>query len=207
MEVEERVDRVEVELAQFTAQSKATIRHMDELIARSDQRLAATERVIAELKEDARKHTLEMARIADRIGRFAEDIVGPNIPRLAREVFGIAQAELRVQRIDKPSRKDPSQWREFDFVITGHNQLIITETKSTARVKYIDEFAESLKDIFDYFPEFQGYKVVPIFASMALSPEFVRRLTRHKIYALALGERTMELLNLEQVRTRRANGK
>ena len=41
----------------------------------------------------------------------------------------------------------------------------------------------------------------------ALSADFVRRLTRLKIYALALGERTMELLNVEQVRGRRMNGK
>lgn len=159
------------------------------------------------MREESRKHALEMARIADRVGRFAEDIVGPNIPRFAREVFGIDRFELRAERIDKPSGKDPNQWREFDFVIAGHRQLVITETKSTARVKYIDEFAESLKDIFDYFPEFQGYTVVPIFASMALSPDFIRRLTRHKLYALALGDRTMELLNLDQVRPRRLNRK
>ena len=42
-------------------------------------------------------------------------------------------------------------WREFDFVIAGNRQLIITETKSTARLKYIDEFADSLKEVFDYF--------------------------------------------------------
>lgn len=245
--IAERVDRVEIQLAQFVAQSTATIRHMDEMIAELKEQTTATARhtdatiaelkeqtlamnrhtdamiaelkeqttainrrtdaTIADLKEESRKHTLEMARISDRIGRFAEDIVGPNIPRLAQEVFGISQFELRVERIDKPSRKNPARWREFDFVIAGNRKLIITETKSTARVKYIDDFAASLKEVFDYFPEFEGYTLVPIFASMALSPDYVRRLTRLKIYALALGHQTMELLNLPQVRARRDNGK
>jgi len=177
-----------------------TIREMKTTSQQMDQS-------IAEMRAEARKHTLEMAHIADRVGRFAEDIVGPNIPRLAREVFGIDPFELRAERMDKPSRKDPSQWREFDFVIAGCRRLVITETKSTARLKYIDEFAEGLKDIFDYFPEFQGYTIIPIFAAMALSPDFVRRLTRHRIYALALGDRTMELLNLDQIRARSRNGK
>ncbi|MBI4657596.1 MAG: hypothetical protein HY735_01895, partial [Verrucomicrobia bacterium] len=68
-------------------------------------------------------------------------------------------------------------------------------------------FVGALKEVFDYFPEFQGYTLVPIFASMALSADQVRRLTRLKIYAMALGQRTMELLNLEQVRARRPHGK
>ena len=45
--------------------------------------------------------------------------------------------------------------------------------------------------------------MIPIFASMAISPDFVKRLTRLRIYALALGDRTMELLNLGEVSAKR----
>ena len=38
---------------------------------------------------------------------------------------------------------------------------------------------------------------------MAVGPDLLKRLTRLKIYALVLGERTMELLNLEEVRAKR----
>jgi bifunctional DNA-binding transcriptional regulator/antitoxin component of YhaV-PrlF toxin-antitoxin module len=158
---------------------------------------------LEELRRESREHTLEMARIADRIGRFAEDIVAPNIPRLAREAFGLEPFDLSCLRIEKPSSKHPDQWREFDSVVVGQKKLLLTEVKSTARVKYIDEFADSLKEVFDYFPEYRGYALIPVFASMALSPDFVRRLTRLKIYALALGTRTMELLNQPEVAARR----
>jgi hypothetical protein len=166
---------------------------------------AETDRSIAEMREESRKHTFEMARIADRIGRFAEDIVAPNIPRIAEEVFGVSQIEFEAPRVKRRHSRDRSRVREFDVVVAGNRHLLVTSVKATARNGDIPEFAAALKDIFDYFPEFRGYTVVPLFASMALSADQVRRLTRLKIYALALGQHTMELLNLEQVRAGRCD--
>ena len=134
---------------------------------------------------------------------IAEDIVAPNIPRLAREVFGITEVQASGQRLERRHVADPSRFREFDMMLAGQGKLLLVETKATARVKYTDEFAEGLKDPFEYFPEHRGSAVIPIFASMAIGPDFVRRLTRHRIYALALGERTLELLNLAEVSARR----
>lgn len=146
-----------------------------------------------------------MARIADRIGRFAEDIVSPNFPRLAREIFGISQVDFSGRRVEKRHAAHPEKFREFDFILAGNDKLLVNETKSTARLKYIEEFSDVLKEIFEYFPEYKGSTVIPIFASLELSPDFVRRLTRLKIYAMALGDRTMQLLNATEL-SGRANG-
>ena len=110
---------------------------------------------------------------------------------------------MYAQRIKKWHTTDPSRSREFDFAIAGNRQLVITETKATARLKDVEDFAHGLKEVFDYFPEYHGYVLVPVFASMAVGPDLLKRLTRLKIYALVLGERTMELLNLEEVRAKR----
>lgn len=106
-----------------------------------------------------------------------------------------------------PPRAALCDFREFDIILAGDRHLLATSVKPTARNGDIPEFVAALKDIFGYFPEFRGYALVPIFARMSLRPEAVRRLTRLKIYALALGQRTMELLNLDELRVRRANGK
>lgn len=132
------------------------------------------------------------ARIADRIGRFAEDTVAPNLPRIAEEVFGVGQIEFEVPRVKRRHSRDPGRVREFDVVAASNRHLLVTSVKATARDGDIPEFVAASKNIFDCFPEFRGYTLVPIFASMALSPEAVRRLTRLKIYALALGQRAME---------------
>ena len=123
-----------------------------------------------EFRQESRRHTLEMAHIADRIGRFAEDFVNPNIPRLAREVFGITGFDFEGLRIKKPHATDSGRVREFDCVIAGNKQLVISEAKLTGRMSDIDAFADGLKDMFDFFPEYRGYALVPIFASLALGP-------------------------------------
>ena len=212
--IEERVETLETSLQRFVVTTNAAILRLDQTCERLDRTCERLDRNVIEIRmeveqmrEEGRRHTVEMAQIANRIGRFAEDFVNPNIPRVAREVFGLAQFEFEGQRVKRWHVTDPGRSREFDCVIAGSKHLLISEAKLTARAKDLDDFAESLKDIFDYFTEYRGYTLAPIFASLALSPDLVRRLTRHKIYALALGERTMELLNVEAVRARRTRDK
>ncbi|MSU21501.1 MAG: hypothetical protein EXS30_08900 [Pedosphaera sp.] len=187
--VEERVDSLEKIFAQFMTRSE---RNSADHKARMDQ-----------FEREARQHTLEMAHIAERFGRFAEDIVAPNIPRLAREVFGITELQFSAQRVEKRHARNSARFREFDMILAGQGKLIVVETKATPRLKYIEDFAEMLKELPEYFPEWKSHAVIPIFASMAISPDFVKRLTRLRIYALALGDRTMELLNLGEVSAKR----
>ena len=173
-----------------------------------EERVESLEKVFAQFltrtERESRQHSLEMAQIAERVGRFAEDIVAPNIPKLAREVFGITEIQFSAQRVEKHQARDVALFREFDFILAGQNKLIVVETKATPRLKYIEEFADVMKELPDYFPEWKSHSVIPIFASMAIGPDFVKRLTRLRIYALALGDRTMELLNLGEVSSKRS---
>lgn len=202
-EIAPRLDRLEIALASFIEDAKAINHRLDQNIARLDQNIVRLDQGLEEQKREAREHAFEMARIADRIGRFAEDIVVPNLPRIAREIFGIEQVDFSGRRIEKRHATDPEKFREFDFVLAGHHKLLVNETKSTARLKYFDDCADVIKNIFHCFPEYKGWAIIPFFASLELSPDFVRRLTRLKIYALALGDRTMELLNAPEVSARR----
>jgi len=167
---------------------------------RARQADEAFERDRQQAAQARREHNQEMARISYRLGRFAEDIVVPNIPRIARESFGINAPLFSGERVWRRHPQDASRSREFDMIVAGNNQLLVVETKATAKPEYIGQFAESLKEVFDYFPEFRGYELAPIFASMNLSPDLVEHLTRLRIYALALGSETMELLNYQEVR-------
>ena len=64
--VEERLVSLETKFASFTEWAREHAEKMD--------------RDYAEMKREARQHTLEWAQMAERFGRFAEDIVAPNIP-------------------------------------------------------------------------------------------------------------------------------
>ena len=49
----------------------------------------------------------------------------------------------------------------------------------------------------------KSHALIPIFSSMAINLDFVKRLTRLRINAIALGNRTMELLKLVEVLAKR----
>lgn len=53
-------------------------------------------------------------------------------------------------------------------------------------------------------PEYRDLPVVPVFSSLNLPGNLVTMLTRNGVYALAMGGETMQLLNLDEVRGRRA---
>ena len=55
-----------------------------------------------------------------------------------------------------------------------NNKVIINETKSTPKMEYINDFVNVLKEIEDYFPEYKGKEIIPIFSSLYLSDEIVK---------------------------------
>ena len=52
-----------------------------------------------------------------------------------------------------------------------------------------------LKEFGEYFPQAIGKQLIPIFASLSLPDSIVNLLTKKRIYGLAMGEDTMELVN------------
>ena len=52
------------------------------------------------------------------------------------------------------------------------------------------------------FPQYGEYKLMPIFMSTVIQPDQVKYLTKWNIYAMALGEETMELLNFDELQGR-----
>ena len=55
-----------------------------------------------------------------------------------------------------------------------------------------------------YFPEYDKLPIVPAFSSLSIPENMVTYLTRHGIYAVAMGDEAMQVLNLKAVRSRPA---
>jgi len=176
----------------------------------AEQRLDRLEALFAKQQAEAARQREEMAReraamhkrwgeIAIKMGTFVEDIMAPNIPRIARELFGLGEVELSALRLFKRHTADPARRQEFDYVHVTPEGWIINETKSSPRVSHIDEFRERLKQLPGYFPEYQGRPLYPFFSSLHLAPDLVTYCTRQGIYALALGDDTVDVLNFDQL--------
>ena len=152
--------------------------------------------------EDMRGYRKEMyeewIKLADRLGTVGIDIAAPKVRVMAATLFGCQELDSYEERMMRRSRRDRRRTAEFDFIIIYGNYLFINETiANNPDAEYVLEFVEKLEDLFDFFPHYRGKTVVPIFSSLHLPEPIVQLLTKHKIYAMALGGETMELLNYE----------
>lgn len=148
-----------------------------------------------EMREDRKGMNKKWGEIANKLGTVVEDIVAPNIPRIAQECFKCKDIDFFGIRITKRNSKDKYKRREFDVIAVCDDTVIINETKSSPKIEYVNEFAEVLKEINDYFPEYEGKKVIPIFSSLSIPENVVSYLTKMKIYAMVMKDDTMEILN------------
>jgi len=186
----DRILKLESLLGQFIVNTDVALRRLE----------ASLEAFKEEMNEDRKKMYKMWGELANKMGTLVEDIVAPNIPRIAKEYFGAEELDFLGVRIRKRNVKDRSKMREFDVIAMWNDKVIINETKSTLKVEYINEFMNVLREIEDYFPEYKGKEIIPIFSSLYLSDEIVKYLTKKKIYAMALKDDTMDLLNFEKIK-------
>ena len=162
------------------------------------------EQYMKDAARERRETNRKWGEASDRIGRFAENIVAPSVHRMARDVFECGDEIVFFERIKRFRGGDRSRTREFDAFYAGEHKVLLNETKSTPRDKDIRRFVKFLRDgeLDLYFPEYRGMPVVPAFSSLHIPDAMVSRLTRHGIYALAVGDEIMDVLNLDAVRRR-----
>ena len=147
-------------------------------------------------KRDSNK---QWGDLANKLGSIVEDIVAPNIPRIAQEYFGCAEIEYLMVRSERRNPSDRSRRREFDVIALWDDSILLNETKATVRDEYLANFVEFVKtrEFFDYFPEYAGKTLIPIFSSLYISSDKVQYLSRAGIYAMAMTDATMDLVNFE----------
>jgi len=154
-----------------------------------------------ETREDRKRMNKQWGDLANRLGTLAEDVVAPNIPRIVKEYFNCDTILDFAVRRRVVNSKEPKKAREFDAFTVCNDFLLVNETKSTPKIEYIDAFIESLKEIYDYFPDYRDKKIIPVFSSFYLPEDVVTYLTKNKIYALGMKDDTMEILNPELKRS------
>ncbi|MFQ5617318.1 MAG: hypothetical protein ACE5GO_12770, partial [Anaerolineales bacterium] len=153
-----------------------------------------------EAKEDHRKLARQLGDIANRQGTLVEDIITPSIRRLAQDDLGCGELEFFSGRIEK-RHAVTGKFREFDALYVGDKAVLLNESKTTARPEYAKKFVEFLQEgaFFQYFPEYSGRPIVPVFSSLYIPENVLKYLTRHKVYAVGMGDETMAVLNREQI--------
>ena len=205
---DERMGRTERAIERL----EGIIERMEQEGAR-DREAAARDREAAvrdreEMKREAARERKEMnermGELSNRMGTIVEDIVAPSIRRLAREVFDCGDLQNFSTRTVRTRSDDPSREREFDALYVGTRAVLLNETKATARPEYARAFVEFLESgqFARYVLEYRELPVVPVFSSLSIPADVVTYLTRRGIYAVAMGDEAMQVLNLDEVRRR-----
>ena len=208
--VEERIDSLETILARFMARTDAALDRLESIIERREHEGARDREAAAREREAAARERREMNKrwgeLANKMGTVVEDIVAPSVRRLAREVFDCGELRQFWTRMSASRSDDPSRTREFDALYVGTRAVLLNETKSSPRASDARRFAAFLEsgELACYFPQYRKLPIVAAFSSLSIPDDLVTYLTRRGIYAIAMGDEAMQVLNLDAVRVRRA---
>ena len=201
--LERMIERREQEAAR---DREAAVRDREEMKRDREERKRDREERKREAARERKEMNQRMGELSNRMGTIVEDIVAPSIRRLAGEVFECGDLQSFSTRTVRTHGDDPSREREFDALYVGTRAVLLNETKATARPEYARAFVEFLESgqFARYVPEYRDLPIVPVFSSLSIPDDVVTYLTRRGIYAVAMGDEAMQVLNLQAVRSRRA---
>ena len=211
-ELSYRADRLEVLFERFVRSIDQTIREMKTEGARAreaadrareeDRRAADRARA-----EDRKEWNRRWGELANKMGTVVQDIVAPSLQRIARDELNCGEEQSFSVSVSRYRSDDRHYRREFDALYVGTRGVLLNETKSTAHSEYATRFVQFLKSgqFALYFPEYRDLTLVPVFSSLRLPDDLIPFLTKNGIYAVSMGEETMQVLNREAVAARKRN--
>jgi len=187
LETSERVDRLEGMMAE--------VAHAQ---MRTEMSLLALSKEMREFKDqgvrDRKRINKAWGDLATKLGTTVEDIVAPNIPRLARDELGMGAPVDLLVRGRRVNRAGKKREKEYDVVCAGSGKVIVVEVKSTPDKGQIPEFLASLDEIGDFYPEYDEFERIGLFASWSLPAPVCKALRDAGLYGLAMGDETMEIV-------------
>jgi hypothetical protein len=177
-----RMDGIEDIMEQLAYQTLQTQQGLDTLT-----------REMRELKDEMGRKWGELAR---KMGTLVEDIVAPNLPGVARELFGCGEPEFFAVRV---RRYLGGRTREDDVLLVCPHLVLVNETKSSLGPEDVKDFVKDLAKFRDFYPEYAERRVVGMLASLYVDETPVRAATRRKLPVMGMAAGTMRVLNPEVV--------
>ncbi len=151
-----------------------------------------------ESKREWREYRKEMGKIAKKLGKIVEDIVFPATRPVLEKYF---KCEITTLAMNVRRRVGGIEG-EFDIIAMSEpcKSVYLIEVKSTPRPENIGELIDKVANFKKLFPEYQDYKLIPIFASLNIEDSLINALSNKNIYAMAYREWDyMDILNFDKV--------
>ncbi|MFN4308400.1 hypothetical protein [Sulfurihydrogenibium azorense] len=210
--IEKIIVEMKADTERFKTNMEKTIAEMKEDTERLKTNM---EKIVAEMKADTEKFKTNMEKtvaemkidfnkkwgeLSNKLGTIVEDIIFPASKPVLEKYFKCEITDIHMNR----KRKKDNLKDEFDVIAVSDpcKTVYLIEVKATPKIDYINEFKdEKLERFKALFPEYEDYKLIPIFASLRLEDDIINYLTKNKIYAMAYREwEYMDILNFDQIK-------
>ena len=121
----------------------------------------------------------------------------PSLKEIVRKFFGCKCYDeyAEYQLVKKPA--NPAHLFEFGPMLICNEQVFLLLVSPEWPVMSV-----ALQNLRVALPQYAEYSPMPILMSTVVQPDQVGYLTKQGIYAMALGEETMELLNFDELQSR-----
>jgi hypothetical protein len=195
--------RTEMELARLSQEMRIFKDEMkdfkDEMKEFKDEMIEFKDEM-KEFKTEAEKDRRDMNRkwgeLANKMGTMVEDIVAPNLPRIASELLDCGEPEYVGERV---RRRSGPRSAEYDFLLICPRDVLINETKSNLKSRDVDNLLKTLDGFLGFFPEYEDRRLIGVLASLYVDESLIRYAGSKGVLVMAMGDETMEILNPEVV--------
>ena len=202
-EMREFKDEVRADTKAFKDEVRADTKAFKDEVREFKDEMKEFKDEMKEFKEESVISRREMNKkwgdLTNKLGTFAEDIAAPNIPRIAKQYFNAKSIIKYMPNIRAQHPSKPDVEHEFDTVVETDKLVFLLETKFTVRDKYIEKIPQIIQNFQECFPEYAKKELITIFGSMNIHENTVKRLTKMGIYAMAMGDDNMDLLNFDDI--------
>lgn len=181
--------RTERELARLSQEMRE---FKDEMKVFKDE--MGTFKTQAEL--DRREMNRRWGELANKMGTLVEDIVSPNLPRVARELFGCEEPQWTSVRM---KRRAGPKTAEIDALVVCDEVVLVNETRSTLYSRDVDELLAKIEGLGEFFPDLADRRFIGVLASLYVDESIVQYATRKGVLVMGMSDDTMQILNPEAV--------
>jgi len=151
-----------------------------------------------ESERDRREMNRQWSDLANRMGTLLEDIVAPNLPRVARQLLGCPTPDFFAIRV---KRRFGGETREYDALVVCPNLVLINETKSKLQSAHVEHILETIEEFPRLYPEYADRRPVGTLATLYPDDSLVRLATRRGVLVMGMGDETMDVLNPQALKT------
>jgi len=149
----------------------------------------------ARAEAEWKKMRRQWGELSRTLGRMAEDLVAPSIPRILRTFIPCSKEQVVFSAVRFKKQLDGRQ-AEFDVVAVCGDYVLINETKNKLRPEDIKSFAEDvLPTARNFFPEYASKKFIGAIASLYVDAGQVQDGENRGLIVLGFGEDVMDVLN------------